>query len=146
MNLRFNYPKWIDNKQWQTAFEERATELLARKPDGRYNIYLPYYEYTFGNRVCNAPRELFIGQHLMVPDVVIIHESELSIGCTAAKVGEVIVSHRHVCPRCDHCILDHTILSWPKAEQWVPEWHVCHCGCAFYTEEVFAPYDHRKKS
>lgn len=141
MQFQWKYPIWA-TENYQKDFEKQATKDLMNKADGRYRVYMPYYCYACGTGVFNAPHQRYAGNGVWIPHVLILKEIELTIGCHAAKVGEVVVSHRHVCPRCAHCILDHTIPTYDGSKQ-LAEWAICTCGCKFYIEEVFAPYDHK---
>lgn len=149
MKFQWKYPIWA-TEHYQKKFEKQATKELVNKADGRYRVYMPYYCYACGTGVFNAPHQRYVatgasGTREWIPHVLILRDIELTIGCHAAKVGEVVVSHRHLCPRCAHCVLDHAKITYNGNNQ-VAEWAICTCGCEFYTEEVFAPYDHRQES
>lgn len=146
MEFQWKYPTWA-SLDYQQAFEEQAIKELTDKADGRYRVYMPYYCYACGTGVYNAPHQQYAGigaggTGTWIPHVLILRDIELTIGCNAAKVGEVVVSHRHVCLRCGHCVLDHSQVNTNGTAE-VSEWTKCHCGCEYYTEEVFAPHDHQ---
>lgn len=138
--FKWTYPQWA-KLQYQAQFEERAARMLCEMPAGRYRIYLPYYQYACCGRVFSAPHQRYTGDK-WIPIVVISKWNELTIGRCAIKVGEVTVSGRHTCPRCSHCVLDHSKPAF-QGSLAVAEWSKCTCGCEFYTEEIFAPYDHK---